>query len=55
MEMLKQDSRDNVPPNHPDVTFYTNPNIRSIIDKILNDFICHFLFSENKLLTIKLY
>jgi glutamine amidotransferase len=26
--MLVQDSRDAVPPTHPDATFYTNPNIR---------------------------
>jgi len=34
--MLKQDSRDRVPANHPDATFYTNPDLRSIIDRILN-------------------
>ncbi|MEM2029457.1 MAG: hypothetical protein QXS05_08790 [Candidatus Bathyarchaeia archaeon] len=36
MGMLKQDSRDRVPANHPDATFYTNPDLRSIIDRILN-------------------
>jgi glutamine amidotransferase len=34
--MLVQDSRDVVPPKHPDATFYTNPNIRRIIDSILD-------------------
>ena len=34
--MLKQDGRDRVPANHPDTTFYTNPDLRSTIDKILN-------------------
>ncbi|MEM3716517.1 MAG: class II glutamine amidotransferase [Candidatus Bathyarchaeia archaeon] len=34
--MLKQDGRDRVPANHPDATFYTNPDLRSTIDRILN-------------------
>ena len=34
--ILRQDSRDTVPSNHPDATFYTNPEIRRIIDSILN-------------------
>ncbi|MEM0254144.1 MAG: class II glutamine amidotransferase [Candidatus Bathyarchaeia archaeon] len=34
--MLRQDGRDRVPANHPDATFYTNPDLRSTIDKILN-------------------
>lgn len=34
--MLRQDSRDNVPSDHPDASFYTNPNIRDLIDAILN-------------------
>lgn len=36
MEMLRQDSMDAVPANHPEAAFYTNPNIRNIIDRILN-------------------
>ena len=36
MGMLRQDSRDTVPPTHPDATFYTNPNMRRIIDSILS-------------------
>ena len=34
--MLIQDSRDLVPPTHPDATFYTNSNIRVTIDAILD-------------------
>jgi len=34
--MLRQDSRDIVPPTHPDATFYTNPDVRRIIDSILS-------------------
>ncbi|MEM2027130.1 MAG: class II glutamine amidotransferase [Candidatus Bathyarchaeia archaeon] len=34
--MLKQDGRDRVPANHPDATFYTNPDLRSTINRILN-------------------
>jgi glutamine amidotransferase len=34
--MLVQDSRDVVPLTHPDATFYTNPNIRRIIDSIVD-------------------
>jgi len=28
--------RDMVPANYPDATFYTNPDLRSTIDRILN-------------------
>gem|GEM_PF-2118833 len=36
IRMLVQDSRDVVPPTHPDETFYTNPNIRRMINLILD-------------------
>jgi len=35
-EMLRQDSRDRVPPEDPDVTFYTNPDVRRVIDSLLS-------------------
>lgn len=35
MKMLKQDSRDVVPENDPEATFYTDPNLRKVVDKIL--------------------
>lgn len=34
--MLEQDGRDTVPASHPEATFYTNPSVRSAIDRILN-------------------
>jgi len=34
--MLLQDNRDVVPSTHPDATFYTNPDMRKIIDSILS-------------------
>jgi glutamine amidotransferase len=36
--MLRQDGRDVVPSTHLDATFYTNPDMRRIIDSILNLF-----------------
>jgi len=36
MGLLHQDSRDTVPPNNPDATFYTNPNTRRAIDWLLD-------------------
>jgi glutamine amidotransferase len=34
--MLRQDSRNRVPPTSPDATFYTNPDVRRTISSILN-------------------
>ncbi len=34
--LIRQHSRDNVPPDHPQARYYTNPTLRALIDKALS-------------------